>query len=171
MNLSKLQEIVKDREACCASVHGATRVGHNLVSEQQIKVSSILKLYFSFLLFLRFLIVSFLSFFKKFIRDFWKIEWNRVPISYSSSKTKRNFVLLAYHWGRNGCVADQKTWKKKRETSREVLFFPRQGYRSLFHFGWLYLDVITEILWSFALNLIMKITFRMVEYRYGNGLG
>ena len=25
MNLSKLQEIVKDREACCAAVHGVTK--------------------------------------------------------------------------------------------------------------------------------------------------
>ena len=62
MSLIKLQEIVKDREAFCAAVHGVTRVGHNLVTEQQIKVSPNLKLYFSFLLFLRFLIVSFLSF-------------------------------------------------------------------------------------------------------------
>ena len=32
MNLSKLQEMVKDREACHAAAHG---VGHNWVSEQQ----------------------------------------------------------------------------------------------------------------------------------------
>ena len=25
MNLSKLQEIVRDREACCAAVHGVTK--------------------------------------------------------------------------------------------------------------------------------------------------
>ena len=25
MNLSKLQEIVKDREACCVAVHGVTK--------------------------------------------------------------------------------------------------------------------------------------------------
>ena len=34
MNLSKLLEIVKDRKAWCAAVHGIT-VSHNLVTEQQ----------------------------------------------------------------------------------------------------------------------------------------
>ena len=33
MSLSKLQEIVKDREAWHAIVHGVTRVGHNLVTD------------------------------------------------------------------------------------------------------------------------------------------
>ena len=35
MNLSKLQEIVKDREAWHASLHGSQRVGHHLLTEQQ----------------------------------------------------------------------------------------------------------------------------------------
>ena len=35
MNLSKLQETVKDREAWCTAVHGSQRVGHDLVTEQQ----------------------------------------------------------------------------------------------------------------------------------------
>ena len=35
MNLSKLQEIVKDREAWYATVHGLQSVGHNLATEQQ----------------------------------------------------------------------------------------------------------------------------------------
>ena len=29
MSLSKLQEIVKDREAWCATVHGVTKIKHN----------------------------------------------------------------------------------------------------------------------------------------------
>ena len=35
MNLSKFQEIVKEREAWHAAVHGLWRVGHNLATEQQ----------------------------------------------------------------------------------------------------------------------------------------
>ena len=35
MSLSKLQEIVKDRKAWCAAVHRVTRVGEDLVTEQQ----------------------------------------------------------------------------------------------------------------------------------------
>ena len=35
MNLGKLWGMVRDREAWCAVVHGVTRVGHDLVTEQQ----------------------------------------------------------------------------------------------------------------------------------------
>ena len=35
MSLGKLQEMVKDREAWRAAVHGGHRVGHDLVTEQQ----------------------------------------------------------------------------------------------------------------------------------------
>ena len=34
MNLSKFQEIVKDRGAWCAAVHGSQRVRHDLLNEQ-----------------------------------------------------------------------------------------------------------------------------------------
>ena len=36
MNLSKLQERVGDREAWCAVVHGVTKLGHDLATEQQL---------------------------------------------------------------------------------------------------------------------------------------
>ena len=35
MNLSKLWEIVEDRGAWCATVHGLQRAGHDLVTEKQ----------------------------------------------------------------------------------------------------------------------------------------
>ena len=33
MNLSNLREMVKDRGAWCAAIHGSQRVGHNLATE------------------------------------------------------------------------------------------------------------------------------------------
>ena len=35
MTLSKLQEILKDREACCAAAHGVAELGHDLETKQQ----------------------------------------------------------------------------------------------------------------------------------------
>ena len=35
MSLSKLWEMMKDRQASCAAVHGLQRVGHDWTTEQQ----------------------------------------------------------------------------------------------------------------------------------------
>ena len=36
MNLGKLWEMMKDREACCTAFHGVARVGHGWATEQLI---------------------------------------------------------------------------------------------------------------------------------------
>ena len=41
MNLGKLQEMVRDREAWPAAVMGSQRVGHNCVTEQQQNLSTV----------------------------------------------------------------------------------------------------------------------------------
>ena len=38
MNLGKLWEVVRDREAWRAAVHGVTKVGYNWATEQQLLV-------------------------------------------------------------------------------------------------------------------------------------
>ena len=44
MNLSKLWEIVEDRGAWCATVHGLQRVGHDLETEQQLGLGTFSRL-------------------------------------------------------------------------------------------------------------------------------
>ena len=46
MNLRKLGEIVKDREAWCVAVHGLQRVRHDLTTKQQQKCKHTNYLYF-----------------------------------------------------------------------------------------------------------------------------
>ena len=43
MNLSKLRETVKDREAWHAAVHGSQRVGNDLATEQQQRTEGLFK--------------------------------------------------------------------------------------------------------------------------------
>ena len=38
MNLSKLLEMVKDRETCHAAVHGIAKTGHDLVTREQQRI-------------------------------------------------------------------------------------------------------------------------------------
>ena len=40
VSLSKLQEIVKDREAWHAAVHGVIKTGHNLATEQPPQITA-----------------------------------------------------------------------------------------------------------------------------------
>ena len=42
MNLSKLREMVKDREAWSAAVHGLQRIGHDLVNEHEQRTAILL---------------------------------------------------------------------------------------------------------------------------------
>ena len=42
MNLSRLREMVKDREAWTAAVHGLQRIGHDLVNEHEQRIAILL---------------------------------------------------------------------------------------------------------------------------------
>ena len=53
MNLNKLWETVKDREAWCATSMGSQRVRHNLVTKQQQNNDGLSHYYIFFSVFLR----------------------------------------------------------------------------------------------------------------------
>ena len=46
MNMSKLQEMVKEREAWCAAIHGVARVRHDLATEQCNRCRDVFCFYF-----------------------------------------------------------------------------------------------------------------------------
>ena len=133
MSLSKLQGRVKDREACSSWGHkSGTQLSH-----WTIKVSPILKLYFSFLFFLRFLIVSFLSFlFLKSSSEIF-LKLGEIGFQFHTALVRLKGILSSFPITGVGMGMwwIKRHEKKKRENSWKVLFFPRQGYRSLFHFG------------------------------------
>ena len=112
MNLGKLQEMVRDREAWQAAVHGSRRVIHNLTTEQQTTI--------------HLFVVSFLSRWpKKFVQlfsvTFYRKTWTNFlvsPILWASRGQRWYLLFEIGTWVKYVTYGDRR-WELKYEAQGE----------------------------------------------------